>query len=91
MPNWTVEGFQSGKPTEYSCRVTGGENKVTLLLVRLVARHLTDHEVTDATFGGRKDLIVHRDKQPGRPLVLMTAGTDFYYTVRIEEKNAQRS
>jgi hypothetical protein len=82
MANWLIEGFQGGDPTGFSRQLTGGETQVTLLLERLAARHLTDDEITDATFGARKDLEVHRDKRLGQPTMLMTMGTDYHYVAR---------
>ena len=82
MPKWLIEGFQGGHPTGFSLEVAGHENRVTLLLERLAARHLTGNEVIDATFGSRKDLEIHRDKRLGEPTMLMTTGTDHHYVAR---------
>ena len=70
--------------------VSGSENRVKLLLERLAARHLTDDEITDATFGSRTDLEIHRAKHFGQPTVLTTCGTDYYYVAR-EATNAPRT
>lgn len=90
MPKWTIEGFQGDNPTGFSRQVTGSEERVKLLLERLAARHLNDDEITEATFGKRKDLDVHRDKRFGQPLTLMTTGSDHHYVARIEVTNAHR-
>jgi hypothetical protein len=82
VPKWLIEGFQGGHPTGFSREVAGRENRVTLLLKRLAARHLTDNEIIDATFGSRKDLEIHRDKRLREPRMLMTTGTDHHYVAR---------
>ena len=82
MSKWAIEGFRSGNPTGFSREVDGAESRVKLLLERLAARHLTDDEITDATCGSRTDLKVHKDKQPGKPMVLMTTGSDHHYVAR---------
>ena len=82
MPKWLIEGFQGDHPTGFSLEVAGRENRVTLLLERLAARHLTDTEIVDATFGSRKDLEIRRDKRLGEPTMLMTTGTDHHYIAR---------
>jgi len=81
MPKWLIEAFQGGHPT-FSLEVAGHENRVTRLLERLAARHLTDNEIIDATFGSRKDLEIQRDKRLGVPTMLMTTGTDHHYVAR---------
>ncbi|MBR0695144.1 hypothetical protein [Bradyrhizobium lablabi] len=83
MPKWLIEGFQGGDPTGLSLEVTGHESRVILLLERLAARHLTDNEIVDATFGARTDLEIHRDKRLGEPTMLMTAGSDHHYVARM--------
>jgi hypothetical protein len=65
---WEVEGFESGNPTGFSREESGSEAKITLLLERLVARHLTDNEITDATLGSGTHFHINRDKQPGKPI-----------------------
>jgi hypothetical protein len=82
MPKWLIEGFQADHPTGFSQEVAGHENRVTILLERLAARHLTDSEIIDATFGSRKDLEIHRDKRLGEPVMLMTTGTHYHYVAR---------
>jgi hypothetical protein len=79
MAKWLIEGFQGGHPTGFSREVAGQEKRVTLLLERLAARHLTDDEIIDATFGSREDLEIHRDKRLGQPTILTTTGTDHHY------------
>jgi hypothetical protein len=64
--------------------LTGSEERVKLLLERLAARHLNDDEITDATFGKRKDLDIHTDKRLGEPLTLMTIGSDQHYVATME-------
>jgi hypothetical protein len=82
MPKSSIEGSQGGHPIGFSLEVAGHKNRVTLLLKRLAARHLTDNAITDATFGSRKDLEIHRDRRPGEPTMLMTPGTDHHYVAR---------
>jgi hypothetical protein len=82
MSKWLMEGFQGSYPTGFSREVAGHESRVTLLLERLAARHLTDNEIFDATFGSRRDLEIHRDKRLGEPTMLMTTGTDHHYVAR---------
>ena len=82
MPKWLIEGFQGGHFTGLSQEVTGHDSRVTLLLERLAARHLTDNEIIEATFGSRKDLEIHRDKRLGEPTMLMTTGSDHHYVAR---------
>jgi hypothetical protein len=83
VPKWLIEGFRSGDPTDFSREVTGHEKRVMLLLERLAARHLSDNEIVEATFGSRKDLEIHRDKRLGEPTMLMTAGSDHHYLARL--------
>ena len=90
MPKWTIEGFQSGNPTGFSREETGTEKAITLLLERLAASQLTDDEITDATLGSRAGLEINREKRPGKPMRLMTTGTDYFY-VATEIKNATRA
>jgi hypothetical protein len=82
MPKWLIEGFQAGYPAGFSQEVAGHENRVTILLERLAARHLTDSEIIDATFGSRKDFEIHRDKRLEEPVMLMTTGSDYHYIAR---------
>ena len=89
MTKWTIEGFQSDAYTGFSRHVSGSEKRIRLLLERLAARHLTDDEITDATFGSRADLEIHRVKHIGQPTKLTTRGTNYYYVAR-EAINAQR-
>ncbi len=70
MLKWTVEGFQGCLPTGFSRQLIGSEKQVRLLLERLAACHLSDDEITDATFGDRKDLDVYRDKRLGEAMSL---------------------
>jgi hypothetical protein len=87
VPRWKIEGFRSGKPTGFERLVVGTEKKVRLLLERLAVRHLTDDEVTDATFGERTDLEIHWDYTAK---MLTTNGTDYYYVARLETPNRSR-
>jgi hypothetical protein len=82
MPKWTIEGFQGRYPTGFSQEVDGPEKRVTLLLERLAARHLTENEILEATFWSRKDLEIHRDKRLAEPTMLMTTGSDHHYVAR---------
>jgi hypothetical protein len=82
MPRWLIEGFQGDHSTGFSQEVAGHENRIMLLLERLAARHLTDNEIVEATFGSRKDLEIRRDKRPGEPTMLMTTDTDHHYVAR---------
>lgn len=81
MQAWIIEGFRGSEPTGLSRRITGGEKRVRTLLERLAARHLTDDEVIDATFGSRTDLEITKNVG-GQGL--MTTGTDFHYLASIE-------
>jgi hypothetical protein len=83
MTKWMIEGFRGNESTGFVRQVISGESKATLLLERLACRHLTDEEVIEATFGGRADLGVQRDKRPGVPLILTTTGTDYHYVARV--------
>jgi hypothetical protein len=90
MQKWIIEGFRGGSPTGLSRQLTGAENQVRVLLQRLAARHLTDEEVVDATFGTRHDLEISNDA--GSKLYsLKTMGTDCHYTATIDDSYAQES
>lgn len=90
MQKWIVEGFRDGSPNGLSRQLTGGETQVRVLLQRLAARHLTDDEVVDATFGTRHDLEISNDT--GSKLYsLMTNGTNCRYTATIDDSYAHRS
>jgi hypothetical protein len=54
---WKIEGFESAYPTGFSREESGSEAKIMLLLERLISRHLTDSEITDATLGQHGALI----------------------------------
>ena len=87
MPKWKVQGYRSAVETGFAREVVGSDRKVRLLLERLAARHLTDDEITDVTFGTRTDLEVHWD-HTGK--TLSTTATDFHYVAHLEAQNAQR-
>ncbi|MGC2140541.1 MAG: hypothetical protein WA620_03050, partial [Methylovirgula sp.] len=76
--HWKIEGFESENPTGFSREEAGSQAKITLLLERLVARHLTDDEITEATLGSGAHFHINRDKQPGKPILLMTTGNPYY-------------
>ena len=79
-----VEGFRGDEPTGFVSQVSSrGEARVRILLERLIARHLTDEEIVDATFGSRNDFEIRKDPGSRRP-TLMTTGTDFHYAASIE-------
>jgi hypothetical protein len=87
---WTIEGFESGNPTGFSQEESGSEARVKLLLERLVARHLTDREITEATMGSSgAHFTIGREKQPGQPVRMTTTGNPYY--VATEVRNAHRS
>jgi hypothetical protein len=90
VQKWIIEGFRGGNPTGLSRQLTGGENQVRVLLQRLAARHLTDEEVIDATFGTRHDLEISNNS--GSKLYsLMTNGPDCHYIATIDDSYAHRS
>jgi hypothetical protein len=67
MQIWRVEGFRGDNPTGLSRQITGGAKQVRVLLERLAARHLTEDEVIEATFGNRHDLAIHHDSRAHGP------------------------
>jgi len=86
---WRIEGFKSGNPTGFSREETGSEAKITLLLERLAALHLTPDEIAEATLGSGTHFHINRDKRPGEQTQLMTTGNPYY--VAIEIMSAPRS
>ena len=90
MQKWIIEGFRGGSPTGLSRQITGAENQVRVLLQRLAARHLTDEEVIDATFGTRHDLEITTNSN-SKLYSLMTTGTDCHYIATIDDSYAHGS
>jgi hypothetical protein len=90
MRVWRVEGFRGDKPTGMSCQITGGEKQIRVLLERLAARHLTEDEVIEATFGNRSDLHIHQDSG-ARRFTLMTTGADYHYVASVAELGEARN
>lgn len=68
-----------------NAQLRAAKKKVRTLLERLAARHLTDDEVTEATFGMRTDLEIQWDY---KAKTLSTTGTDHHYVARLETDNA---
>lgn len=83
MRRWRIEGFQGVSETIRSRQVTGGERQVRELLQRLVACHLTEDEVIEATFGSRKYFEITKDAGVGR-YALMTTGKDYHYIASVD-------
>jgi hypothetical protein len=90
VQKWIIEGFRGGSPSGLSRQITGGENQVVVLLQRLAARHLTDDEIIDATFGTRHDLEVLKNTD-SKLYSLMTNSTDWHYVATIDDSYADRS
>jgi hypothetical protein len=86
---WKIEGFQSGKPTGFWREVMGCEARIKLLLERLVARHVTDSEIADATMGSSEHFSINTEKHLGRPIQMATTGNPYY--MAIEVRGADRS
>ena len=89
MQKWIIEGFRGGSPSGLSRQITGGENQVVVLLQRLAARHLTDDEIIDATFGTRHDLDISNNTE-SKLYSLMTNGADCRYIATIDDSYADR-
>lgn len=81
---WNILGFESLNRTGFSREASGSEAKIRLLLERLVARHLTEDEITDATLGSGGPFHTNRDKQPGKPIYLMTTGNPYYVATEVK-------
>jgi len=90
VQKWIIEGFRGGSRTGLSRQLTGGENQVRVLLQRLAARHLTDEEVIDATFGTRHDLEI-ANNLASKLYSLKTNGTDCHYIATIDDSYAHQS
>jgi hypothetical protein len=90
MRIWRVEGFRGDKPTGMSRQITAGEKQIRVLLERLAARHLTEDEVIEATFGNRSDLHIHQDSG-ARRLTLMTTGADYHWVASVAKTREVRN
>jgi len=80
---WKIQGYESGNPTSFSREESASEATIELLLERLIARNLTDDEITDATLRHTAHFTVNRDKQRGKPLQLMTTGNPYYVAIEV--------
>jgi hypothetical protein len=83
MTVWNIEGFKGRSPTGFARQVTLSDVEMRALLERLVARHLTDDEVTDAILGKRRDLELRAEFRAER-YTLIAAGSDHQYVAEIE-------